>query len=1176
MKRPPIMSPSRRALPSLLAIALNICFLCLPAQLSLAATTDISNYPMVSGTIAPPNIMFVLDNSGSMTWDFMPDDLDPGYQAQYSLYYGFWSSQCNGVAFNPTFVYTPPIKADGSLYPNINFKAAPLDGYNPTSGTNVDLSVITKSPTGNYGVINKGFYYQYTGKATPLSWSYGNNGLVNNTTTFYQECMSTIPTSQNPGGTPGINVFTQVNLSTQSAAIQQNYANWYSYYRTRQLMMRTSAGRAFGQLSPDTRVGFTVISDSTVSSAQFLDVTEFNPTQKSNFFTLLYSTTAGGNTPLRAALSKVGRYYGKVYPGQTYDPIKYSCQRNFALVSTDGYWNSSAESGSYIPAKLNNTTLVDQQDGNEARPMKDSATGGTGSSNALADVAEYYWITDLRPDLINNVAPLPTDTATYQHLNTYTIGLGLKGTLNYTRDYLSNPAASDYAGLISGAKNWPIPSNSEDATHIDDLWHAAVNGRGQYFSVSNSNELASALVSALDSIGEKTSTGAAAATSAQAPVQVDRWVFIANYTSKSWVGDLRAFQFTLNNGILTAPDTVNTAPVWSAAAVLDTRNLTASPRKILFNSADASKTLKDFTYANLSTAGLATAFDNRCGVPTARAATEMLSQCPQLNTASADLRANVTGDNLVNYLRGDTTYYLNSSVTSNQLFRSRDSRLGDIVNGAPIYVGRPPFKYADAGYASFVTAKADRTKMVYAPANDGMLHAFKVGADSSGVLDGTGGTELWAFVPTAVIPDLWRLADDSYKTNHRYFVDSTPVLADVYDGSQWRTILVGGLGAGGRAFYAIDVTVPETPILLWEFSSSDDANLGLAMGQAVITKNAAGTWVVALSSGINNGTLASNGSANTPAGDGIGRVYILNAVTGKQLANTPIKTCTTAVVCSGDTTTPSNLIQLNAWTVSATDNTALRYYGGDMLGNLWRFDPDNLLPPSGIDAVLLGTARSPSGAIQPITTRPVLNEIQAAGKPVALVSFSTGKLMSLPDFTDTTVQTIYTIRDTLLDKAELGLLRTSPAGASTAGLVEQPMNASRQTPQIKPVNWADSTVNGWYVDLNATANSGERVIINGVSANGVLGFATMLPSSDICQPGGTSYLYQFDMGTGAVLKAEAFSEVVTGLGVLVSTDGSTDIFATLASGKQYLSKREEPQPTYSSSIKRTSWRELVD
>jgi type IV pilus assembly protein PilY1 len=1185
-----------------------LAVLLLLASTGHAATADISQVPLATTKSAKPNIMFILDDSGSMSWDFMPDDVQPNMSssvqpsgiayptANYNYWrylrentYGAWSAQCNGVAFDPIQPYKPPVKADGTSYPNaiLHFPVSPsttdpiinivpTDGFASAADTanrtaTQDCSAFDSLHPPAYCKLSGAFYYQYDSKIIDsqpaLSWTYNTDGTVVKTSKFFTQCQSSI------GSAPGNAFFTKKLIDSNTSADElQKYANWYAYYRTRQLTMRTAAGRAFEKMKEaDGRIGFTVINDPTITStganAKFLETLDFTSTQKDTFFRLLYSSPADSGTPLRGSLSKIGKYFANKLPGQTAanGPIQYSCQRNFAILSTDGYWNNGSsgsvgqETSSYGPLRLDNTP-IGNTDGSETPPMKDSA----GSSDSLADVAQYYWDTDLRPDLTDDVAPLkdtlPPDPNRKQHLNTYTIGLGVKGTLSYDKNYLTrlDPLLSDFPALSSGAKNWPIPAGAgkENATHIDDLWHAAVNGRGQYFSAGSSDQLSNALVTTLDNIGSKSATGAAAATSTQTPVQTDKSVFIARYTAGSWIGDVLAYDFTVNpDGTLVAPDTSTGKEKWSVAKTLNSRVLTTSPRRILFN--DGKNTLVDFTYANLTTANLASAFDNRCGVPLTRLATEILSQCPQL---AATQKIQVTGDNLVKYLSGDQTLEQDGSNTATKVFRPRQSRLGDIVNASPVHVGKPPFQYADAGYSNFVTLQASRTRMLYVAANDGMLHAFN--ADASGV-------EQWAFIPSTVLPDLWTLADSSYKDNHRYFVDASPVLADVYDGSSWHTILVGGLGAGGRAYYALDVTTPAAPKLLWEFSVKDDANLGLALGKPIVTKNASGTWVVAFTSGANN----------INPGTGIGQLFVLSAMTGAKMVTPSIPTCVSGA-CQGDTTTPNNLLQINAWTVSPTDNTTKRYYGGDMLGNMWRFDADNLLPPDGIEATLLGTAVSADGKVQPITTSPVLNESKPNGQPIALVSFGTGRLLGLSDYSDMTTQSIYTIRDKLTDPSSLGLLRTSPAGASTAGLVQQTMKSDRSVTST-PVDWSDSAVNGWFVDLLPAGASatGERMIVNGVSFSNILAMATMQPTTDSnpCKPSGTSYLYQFGLETGQASQPEAFSDVITGLSVIVQEgSGEKAVLATTSKGEVKTSAKDNTLPPPPGGVKRTSWRELVD
>jgi type IV pilus assembly protein PilY1 len=119
-------------------------------------------------------------------------------------------------------------------------------------------------------------------------------------------------------------------------------------------------------------------------------------------------------------------------------------------------------------------------------------------------------------------------------------------------------------------------------------------------------------------------------------------------------------------------------------------------------------------------------------------------------------------------------------------YRPRDSALGDIVNSTPVFVGKPTFKYTENGYQSFVAAKISRPGAIYVGANDGMLHAFD-----------RDGNELWAYVPSMVLPNLYKLADTAYPANHQYYVDGSPVIGDIYTSTGVENHLVGRAGWRG-------------------------------------------------------------------------------------------------------------------------------------------------------------------------------------------------------------------------------------------------------------------------------------------------------------------------------------------------------------------------------------------
>ncbi|WPH20442.1 PilC/PilY family type IV pilus protein [Variovorax paradoxus] len=1386
-------------------VPLGVLGFALSTSSQTSSTTDISNEPLATrGNVqAKPNLLFILDNSGSMNWSYMPDRLgvSSGTADQpYAQWYGYRTAQCNGIAYDPAVTYSPPVDSTGAEYTASSFSAAWPDGYTKdstvnlaqatsittssisngtgtktftmtagtyssstfTEGDAVTITSTTNSAASMSGVITSwgysntwsgrvwslevlvsesagsGSYTNWTVTLTPtyytykapgtqaaVNWTYNSDGGVDTSTTFYQECTSNI------GSTPGSNVF-EKHTVTSTSAEATNYANWYSYYRKRYLLMRTAMGRAISPLNENYRVGFSTISDAGVvdgasdggsGTGYFRDVKDFTPAQKANFYSSLYGSEPNGSTPLRVALAKAGRYFGKRFDDQ-YDPMQYSCQRNYALLSTDGYWNGGKG------VQLDGTTTIGQQDGNEVRPMVDDATGivktvvtytasatatetrrqtrtrdwlrtattvsrnsgggcgngryrktvqeqtytqqtetqtsvtpqtgtasytvttvttggvsaapvtsptvfsnwvysgvatitntfgtdagppdggdwtngtvlesscqnqrGTGdatyspsaagsaswsalsngttstsdatagqftasapvttssstggTANTLADVAQYYYKTDLRngsnctstssnssQDVCANIVrTTASDPADWQHMNTFTIGLGVSGTLAYDKNYLTQTAGS-YADIVRGPLNWPAPGNADstsggggDARNVDDLWHTAVNGRGQYYSALNAGLLAEAINGVVSTVKQVAGAGAAASTSSLELVAGNNnQVFRASYTTQAWTGDLQAFA-------LNGADAVIGARAWSAQAQLDAA--TPANRNIYFNN---SGTLQGFTYTNLSTA-LQANFDNRL-CSTSLTAT----QCSLLS--ASDKTAANSGANLVNYLRGVRTHESQSVNASNTavaaLYRRREHVLGDIVNGAPVHVGKPPFSYSDTGYADFVAAKASRKNVVYVAANDGMLHAFS--SDTS-----DGGTELWSFIPTAVMPNLYKLADSAYGANHQYFVDGAPVMGDIKVGNTWKTILVGGLNSGGKSYYALDITDPTSPSMLWEFT---DQNLGYSYGNPVITKKADGTWVVVFASGYNN-----------TGGDGKGHLFVLNANTGEKLQDI----ATTA----GTVSAPSGLAKINAWIDDAANNTSKRFYGGDMLGNLWRFDIDGLIEPRRA-ALKLATFQVGTTP-QPITTKPETVEI--TGKPVIIVG--TGRYLGQSDITDSTQQSVYAVKDPLTNNG-WGDVR-----ADTTNFVRQTFTLAGTEAEAKTASVSNNAINfstkaGWWIDL---PHSKERIATNlGLQLN-TLAIATAIPNGDACAAGGSSWRYYLNAATGGVVTTNpagmqwSENSLIVGMSWVKDSNGNIRIIYQRSNGDLGSEVPPTGPPSGNGSAHRTSWRELVN
>lgn len=938
-----------------------------------------------------------------------------------------------------------------------------------------------------------------------------------------------------------------------------NFANWYAYYKTRMQSMKSSASRAFVGVGDNRRVGYTTLNKNV--TYDWLNVDTFTGTHKSNWFAKMRAAAPSGATPLKATLSQAGRYFGGVLKNTTIDgvtvsdPMQYSCQTNYTLLSTDGYWNESTN-----PIKLDGSNVGDQDSALEFA-LKDRVP----VSNTLADAAAYYRNTDLRTtsnctgavgvDVCGNSTD-PNTPDERQFMRTFTLGLGINGFMQFKSNYENDNSGDFYAvknGLTpnaaggvctwqtSGACTWPAPANNSQQ-NVDDLWHAAVNGEGKYFSARDPAALYSGLYQALALIDTRESSTAAATTSNPNITAGDNQIFVSSFKSGEWTGELLGKRIDVDTGDVMA----TSAQDWSASTLL---NSNTNRRVLMFDGDSASSTkLKAFDW-DVMTSSERAYFQLPHITATGRALSQFCALGPYC-VSLADQAAKA-GEQLVDYIAGARSQEGQPSEVE-KAFRQRVSLLGDVVNSEAVYVGAPALGLTESGYAAYKSAQSGRAKMVYIGANDGMLHAF----------DAETGVEQWAYVPTAVLPNLYKLADKEYSGKHQYFVDATATVADVKISGQWRTVLVSGLGAGGRSYFALDVTDPANPRALWEFT---DTNLGYTFGKPEIGKLENGTWVALVASGYNN--------VNT--GDGKGYLYVLNVATGAIIR--------TIGTNQGSTSTPAGLAHIRGWFEDGeTDATIKRVYGGDNLGNVWRFDINDNVGAPDFDAQRLATLRNASNAVQPVTSRPELGQVG----PYVMVFVGTGRYMGSSDLTDTTTQSIYGIKDRLTaedygnvrDSANAFVrqtlaLGTCPASATSCSAAE----SVRTVPSPEPVNLA--TNGGWYVDLPV---SSERVNTDPVLALGTLIVTSnIITEGDVCKVGGSSWLNFIDYSTGAT--------VPTALGVagvyLNNGIGSRSTVGMLPGGqlRSYTTVSNRPRgpevnsPPFNANaggIKRHSWRDL--
>ncbi|MEW5838114.1 MAG: PilC/PilY family type IV pilus protein [Pseudomonadota bacterium] len=832
MKNLPIRTPRKTHRPNALAlgiklgIKLALALASAPLLLSLQAQAalPIPNSPLQSGSGVAANLMYILDDSGSMHWEIMPDSItyrEYNFPPPTHVYGGqnysdgsetivsfadtsnvntmvrSWHN--NKVHYNPTINYTPWAKYDGTSFGDSDPTRA---RYNPYDVVSMPGSTCNGTWDRNNRCVDLTAQQSYNRWSNPSSTSAQNYWPI----TFYQykgtgDIWSTasyikyqIRGNQgykqdlNGGAETQVTSFTWPGGITRSVAEEkQNFANWFSYYRSRILSVRGGTGLAFLNLDAKSfRVGFTTINNGGINYQ--IPITSsptdgnFEGTYKQNFYERLYQwPMPQSGTPLRRALKVVGDNYKNATSGGPWAPdiggggLQVSCRQSFAILTTDGYWNGPNQgvgnedgtNGLVITGPSGSFQYI------AANPYKDTR------SDTLADIAMKYWKEDLRTEsfMTNDVPTSSADPAFWQHMSTFGVSLGANGTLD---------PANDLAALTAGTLSWPDPFSSTPAK-IDDLWHATLNGRGAFVAAQDPNQFAAALKGTLGQISDRVAS-ASNISGNSTSISTDSMVFQAKYTGGKWHGEVVATRVT-DTGFAATPSWLATNGIPAAAS----RNIWAWK--------DATAKGVRFEYANLGAA-----------------------QQAVLGSAS-----------VVDYLRGDQS----QEQSNGGAFRNRVELLGDIVNSSPIYV--------------------KDSNSLFVGANDGMLHAFNA----------TTGAETLAYIPGALInTDLKSLSDPAY--THRYFMDGAIAVSSQAQTSS-HNYLTAAFGRGGKGLIGLDVTTPSafaSANALWEYDASrSDNDMGYILGKPFIAKTNGGDWVVVTGNGYN--------SANERA-----VLYIINLTTG--------------------------------------------------------------------------------------------------------------------------------------------------------------------------------------------------------------------------------------------------------------------------------------------------------
>ena len=605
-------------------------------------------------------------------------------------------------------------------------------------------------------------------------------------------------------------------------------------------------------------------------------------------------------------------------------------------------------------------------------------------------------------------------------------------------------------------------------------------------------------------------------------VQVGSQVYFAFYNPTNWTGQMSAQQLVADaaTGIVS----INPLANWDSSCVLT---------GVLAGNTCFTTNVSGPTAAEAATSRSILTWNGTVGVPFQYGS---LSVAQQAAITQGDLTPGTP--NRVNYLRGDRSNEINSVGVG--LYRARADVLGDIIDSSPTWVGPPLHTYQDiwtdrlfpatpqaetAGpqYDTYKTGAAGtRLNVVYVGANDGMLHGFRAGSyDLSGnyVADATtpnDGFEVLAYMPSYVLNKIHSSSNPQIdysnpQYGHDYYVDATPGTGDIFYSGAWHTWLVGGLGAGGNAIYALDVTNPAnfaeanaSRLVIGEWNPATiacvnvvcGANLGETYGSPAVRRFHNGSWGAVFGNGLNTATGAAGIYIMLINSSGVPSFYYLAATANT--AGNGIAYATTADL-DGD-----QIIDY--------------VYAGDVKGNVWRFDVSSSNPANW--AVSPGGPLFTTAANQPITTKLIVAATPATvGPSRVVVEFGTGQQIPITNTSAATyaagTQALYGIWDWNMgswngkSSTQYASLPSgpnlAPASITTATLTQQTVSAAIASSSgfrsisSNPVCWvglnncASNTKYGWY--LNLPGNQ-EQIIFNPVLEVGAFIVNTFLPPSN--------------------------------------------------------------------------------
>jgi type IV pilus assembly protein PilY1 len=753
---------------------------------------------------------------------------------------------------------------------------------------------------------------------------------------------------------------------------------------------------------------------------------------------------ADSNTPLAETFYEITRYFRGLSSyynsGTSYtSPVQYRCQKNFVIVVTDGFPTYDSSFPTNDPDDLAN--------GFVALPNWDAKAPST--------TASTYPFFPRYSDGFRG------QSGTTEAMEAWSLYLDDLAKFGYDTDLKTS--GNDLTGTSYQDANFKIQRIQTYsiglAINNQMLQDAAEYGAGKSYTANNAAQLQSALQAALNDIASRTSAAASIATNSTR-LTADTSIYQARFATGDWSGQLLALPVNLDGSVGT--------PLWDAAnriPVPGSRNILTYDPNLTSRSRGRS-----FAWSQLNG-----------------------SQQAALNQDGNGVVDNL-GSTRLAWLRGDRSN--EGEAAGNFRKRSATTVLGDIVNSDPAFAGNQDYGFGrlpgseGSSYTAFRASSnyLNRPPMLYVGANDGMLHGFKA----------ANGDELLAYVPNAVFAGLSPLTAQTYNTNHRYLVDGAVRVLDARIDGNWKTVLLGTLGGGGKGVFALDVTDPAnfgTSQVLWEFTPSTDADVGYSYPQASIARMANGKWVALIGNGY-----------NSTAGKAV--LYVVDLDNG-----TVIRKFDTFVAGDNGMSSP---IPVDTDGDRITD----LIYAGDLKGNLWKIDvrdanAANWAFDFGTAAVPLplftACSAAPCSASnrQPITARP---EVGIAPDGGYMVYFGTGSYFTATDNTAGTIgNSFYAIVDRD-DGSTRPSSRNSLLRQTVIAELQQDFGSRTEKVRVTSNNARTTGDLGWYLDL---PSSGERQVSTPILRGGAIIFTTLIPNTAACGFGGDSFLMEIDAISGS-------------------------------------------------------------